>query len=138
MAGALVAGVVAAPAAQADTAIATEAQSVQAGPKHNFGPYYSNGSEDVQRESYFRGYWQKRGGKYYFSGDLGDRHNGDGDYSYVWFKYYDSSGNFHRNVYRTDDRRRHFEEIRFKRDFKVRVCEGNTRDSGCGSYHDVF
>ncbi|MGP4101698.1 hypothetical protein [Nonomuraea sp. KM90] len=137
MAGALLAGAGAAPAAQADTATTTQAKAVQAGPKHNFGPIYSNGTESLPKESYFRGYWQKRGGNYYFSGDLGDRHNGDGDYSYVWFKYYDSSG-FHRDVYRSDDRRRHFGEIRFKRDLKIRVCEGNTRNSGCGSYKDVF
>lgn len=138
LAGSMVAGALAvAPSAQADAATASQAQSAQAGPKHFFGPYFSNGSENGGHESYFKGYWQKRGGNYYFYGDLYDRHHNDGDYSYVWFKYYDRHGNFHRNWYRSDDRR-HFDSIRFKRDFKIQVCEGGSRDSGCGGWHDVF
>jgi hypothetical protein len=137
LAGSLVAGALAiAPAASADAASADQAQSAQSD-RHNFGPYYSNGSENGSHESYFRGYWQKRSGHYYFYGDLYDRHHNDHDYSYVWFKYYDQHGNFHRNWYRSDDRR-HFEGIRFKRDFQIRVCEGDSRNDGCGGYHDVF
>ncbi|MEV1248080.1 hypothetical protein ACIBO2_55875 [Nonomuraea sp. NPDC050022] len=138
LAGSMVAGALAiAPTAQADAATATQAQSAQAGPRHFFGPYFSNGSENGGHESYFKGYWQKRGGNYYFYGDLYDRHHNDGDYSYVWFQYYDRHGDFHRNWYRSDDRR-HFDSIRFKRDFKIQVCEGGSRNSGCGGWHDVF
>jgi hypothetical protein len=128
---------ISAPAAQAATADSSSAVQAQTAPRRHFiGPYFSDSREDRRHESYFRGYWYKKSGGYYFTGDLFDRHR-DRDGSYVWFKWYDRFGKFHKQSYRTDGRR-HFAPIRFKRDFDVRVCEGRSSSSGCGGWHDVF
>ncbi|PZG51058.1 hypothetical protein C1I98_09285 [Spongiactinospora gelatinilytica] len=128
----LTAGITVAPAAHASAAVTTGWAA-----KHHFGPYFSQGHESFARESYFKGYWYKAGGKYYFAGDLVDRHRNDRDYSYVWFKWYDRFGRFHKSYYKTFGHK-HFNPFAFKRDFDVRVCEGDTPTSGCGGWHDVF
>jgi hypothetical protein len=131
--GALLAGTVAAAPAQATTDSSAGAQSVS----RHYHRWYSNSNESHNHEGYWYGYWEKRGSHYYVNGDLYDRHHGDGDYSYVWYRYYDSRGNFHKDYYRTNDHNR-ISEIRFTRDFDVRVCEGDTRDSGCSWWYDLY
>lgn len=144
LAGSLAVGLAAAPAAQAaqaSTSTTATAASASSPSKHFFGPYYSRfgGDEDRGDRSYFKGYWYKNNGKYYFSGDLFDRDR-DRDYSYVWFKWHNDSG-YHTSYYKTFNRF-HYEHS-FKRssgfdDFKVRVCEGDNRFDDCGSWGDAF
>jgi hypothetical protein len=133
----MLASAVAAAPAQASTDSSAATQTTQSDRHHNRGPYYSHGSEDQRHESYWSGYWQKRDGHYYLYGDVYDRHHGDHDYSYVWYRYYDRGGNLHRDYYRSDDHR-HISGIQFTRDFDVRVCEGDSPSDGCSRYYDVY
>jgi hypothetical protein len=140
--GALAGGVALSPAAQAATADSSAAQTAAQAPfRHFFGPYYSgyHGNEHRSDRSYFKGYWFKDNGRYYFSFDGFDRDR-DHQYSYYWVRYHDGHG-FHTNVYRDFDRF-HYSHI-FSRssgfnDFQVRVCEGGSPNSDCGSYHNIF
>ncbi|MDF5751510.1 hypothetical protein [Spongiactinospora sp. TRM90649] len=136
--GAALAGSLATGLATPAVASASASASASVAPsRHHFGPYYSNSSESFSHESYFKGYWYKQSGKYYFAGDLFDRHRSDRDYSYVWFRWHDKFGRFHQKSYKTFGRL-HFNPFQFKRDFDLRVCEGRTPTSGCGGWHDVF
>ncbi|MEV4244018.1 hypothetical protein AB0J63_11460 [Streptosporangium canum] len=142
LAGSLAAGLAVAPA-QAATAATAGAQQAQSPQKHFFGPYYSTfgGGESFGHRSYFKGYWYKDGGRYWFFGDLVDRDR-DREYSYVWFKWHDNSGS-HVKYYKTF-RGRHFDKFGgFKKsrgfdDFKIRVCEGDNRFDDCGGWGDAF
>ncbi|MEV8638551.1 hypothetical protein AB0395_43540 [Streptosporangium sp. NPDC051023] len=140
LAGSLTAGLAAAPA---QAATATTAQQAQGFTKHFFGPYYSGfgGGEDFGHRSSFKGYWYNDHGRYWFFGDLTDRDH-DREYSYVWFKWHDNSGS-HIKFYKT------FGGLHFNRyggfskgdgfdDFKIRVCEGDSRFDDCGSWGDAF
>ncbi|GIH89401.1 hypothetical protein ACFFMN_14620 [Planobispora siamensis] len=144
LAGSLAAGLAAAPAAMAATAdTATAAQQAQAPKKHFFGPYYSKfgGGESFGKRSYFKGYWYKDNGRYWFFGDLFDRDR-DREYSYVWFRWHDKFGT-HTKYYKTFGHR-HFDKFGgFKKsngfdDFKIRVCEGDNRFDDCGNWGDAF
>jgi hypothetical protein len=140
--GALAAGLIATPA-QAATSTATTAATASGPSKHFFGPYYSRygSGESFGDRSYFKGYWYKQDGRYWFFGDLFDRDH-DREYSYVWFKWHDDFG-FHTSYYKTFGRK-HFDRFGgFQRsrgfdDFKIRVCEGDNRFDDCGSWGDAF
>ncbi|MFI6506585.1 hypothetical protein ACIBCT_03190 [Streptosporangium sp. NPDC050855] len=148
LAGSLAAGVAAAPASTASTAPASTAsaavvQEAQASGKHFFGPYHSGfgRGESFGKRSYFKGYWTKDGGRYWFYGDLFDRDR-DRDRSYVWFKWHDRFGS-HTKVFKTSGRS-HFHRFGgFKKsngfdDFKIRVCEGDDKFDDCGRWGDAF
>jgi hypothetical protein len=147
LAGSLAAGLAAVttPAASASTegasgtAVATQAQAK----RHFFGPIYSRfgGGESFGKRSYFKGYWEKSGGRYWFYGSLFDRDR-DRDYSYVWFRWHDDRG-FHTKYYKTFGRLNFNKFGGFRKssgfdDFDIRVCEGDNRFDDCGSYKDVF
>ncbi|MER5624755.1 hypothetical protein ABT061_27350 [Streptosporangium sp. NPDC002544] len=147
LAGSLLAGVAVAPAATASTAgtttTATALQQAQTFSKHFFGPYYSGfgRGEDFGHRSYFKGYWTKEGGRYWFYGDLFDRDR-DRSYSYVWFKWHDRFGS-HTKVFKTlghgdIDRFGGFKGSSGFDDFKVRVCEGTDKFDDCGRWGDAF
>jgi hypothetical protein len=130
LAGSIGAGLVLSPAAAQAATTATQAQAVQTLPRHSYS--YND------RHSNFTGYWYKRDNRYYFGGDLYERDHKPNYYSYVWVKWYDSSG-FHKTYYRTSNHRHvHFGDRRFKRDLDYRVCWGTTPDSGCSNWKDVF
>ncbi|GAT66419.1 hypothetical protein PS9374_02069 [Planomonospora sphaerica] len=142
--GALAAGLAAAPAQASTAGTATAAASQEAqGSKHFFGPYYSKfgGGEGFGKRSYFKGYWIKQDGRYWFHGDLFDRDR-DREYSYVWFRWHDKFGT-HTKYYKTFGGR-HFTKFGgFKKsngfdDFKIRVCEGDDRFDDCGGWGDAF
>ncbi|WP_433251494.1 hypothetical protein ACQPYK_06110 [Streptosporangium sp. CA-135522] len=142
LAGSLAAGLAVTPA-QAATAGASAAQQVQGPSKHFFGPYYSGfgAGEDFGHRSYFKGYWYKDGGRYWFFGDLFDRDR-DREYSYVWFKWHDRSG-YHTKVFKTFGHQRFAGYGGFRRsggfdDFKIRVCEGRDKFDDCGGWGDAF
>ncbi|MBG0827749.1 hypothetical protein HS041_08230 [Planomonospora sp. ID67723] len=143
LAGSLAAGLAAAPAQAATAGTATSAEQVQGPKKHFFGPYYSKfgGGESFGKRSYFKGYWYKDDGRYWFFGDLFDRDR-DREYSYVWFKWHDRFGH-HVKYYKTFGGK-HFDKFGgFKGsngfdDFKIRVCEGDNRFDDCGSWGDAF
>ncbi|WP_030915941.1 hypothetical protein [Streptosporangium amethystogenes] len=139
LAGSLLAGVAMAPAATASTA----PQQAQTFSKHFFGPYYSGfgQGEDFGHRSYYKGYWTKEDGRYWFYGDLFDRDH-DRSYSYVWFKWHDRFGS-HTKVFKTlghgdVDRFGGFKKSSGFDDFKVRVCEGTDKFDDCGRWGDAF
>ncbi|WP_449062565.1 hypothetical protein [Planomonospora algeriensis] len=120
-------------------AAAQEAQSS----KHFFGPYHSGfgKGESFGERSYFKGYWVKDGGRYWFHGDLFDRDH-DRSYSYVWFKWHDRSG-YHTKVFKTFGHSHYksyggFKKSRGFDDFKIRVCEGTNKFDDCGRWYDAF
>jgi len=139
LAGALAATPAMAAAAPAQAAPALSAQA----PRHFFGPIYSRFSngEDFGHRSYFKGYWNKDHGRYWFTGDLYDR-DGDHQYSYVWYRWHDNGGT-HVSYYKTFGHR-HFDRWGgFRKssgfnDFDIRVCEGGNRFADCGGWQDVF
>ncbi|MEW9528960.1 hypothetical protein [Microbispora sp. NPDC049125] len=141
VAGALAAGLMVAPAAQAATQTAAAAGPV----RHFFGNTYSgydrgDGENRGDRSYFGRGYWIRDGGRYWFYGDLFDRDH-DREYSYVWFRWHDRSGS-HLASYRTFGHREvnHFGGFRKSNgfnDFDIRVCEGGPAED-CGGWHDVF
>ncbi|MBB2909394.1 hypothetical protein FHS43_000640 [Streptosporangium becharense] len=153
LAGSLLAGGLAAPAATAATVpaaapvpaapLSAPAVSAALGGKHFFGPYHSafGGGESFGKRSYFKGYWVKTGGRYWFYGDLVDRDR-DRHYSYVWFRWHDRSGH-HTKVFKTF-RHAGFAEFGGFRtskgfdDFKIRVCEGTDKFDDCGGWGDAF
>ncbi|WP_326646443.1 hypothetical protein OG884_17620 [Streptosporangium sp. NBC_01755] len=143
LAGSLLAGVAVAPAAMASASTATATQQAQTSSKNFFGPYYSGfgQGEDFGHRSYYKGYWTKESGRYWFYGDLFDRDR-DRSYSYVWFKWHDRFGS-HTKVFKT---RGHSDIDRFGGfkgssgfdDFKIRVCEGTDKFDDCGRWGDAF
>ncbi|WP_326819902.1 hypothetical protein [Streptosporangium sp. NBC_01756] len=140
--GSLAAGLAVAPA-QAATAGAATVQQAQSPQRHFFGPYHSRfgGGENFGHRSYFKGYWYKDGGRYWFFGDLFDRDR-DRDYSYVWFRWHNRSG-FHTKVFKTFGHRHFSTYGGFKKssgfnDFKIRVCEGDNSFDDCGNWGDAF
>ncbi|MBG0813626.1 hypothetical protein [Planomonospora sp. ID82291] len=144
LAGSLAAGLAAVPAQAATAGTATVAAFQEAqGSKHFFGPYHSTfgGGEGFGKRSYFKGYWIKQDGRYWFHGDLFDRDR-DREYSYVWFRWHDKFG-VHTKYYKTFGSR-HFTKFGgFKKssgfdDFKIRVCEGDDRFDDCGGWGDAF
>ncbi|GAA2864887.1 hypothetical protein GCM10010517_24130 [Streptosporangium fragile] len=145
LAGSLLAGTAAAPAAMASTAgtaVGAAAQEAQ-GAKHFFGPYYSKfgGGESFGKRSYFKGYWTKSGGRYWFYGGLFDRDR-DRQYSYVWFKWHDRFGH-HTKVFKTFGHSGFskfggFSKSKGFDDFKIRVCEGTDKFDDCGGWGDAF
>ncbi|MBB5138814.1 hypothetical protein HNP84_008572 [Thermocatellispora tengchongensis] len=139
VAAALSIGVAAAPAqaATGTQAATTAAASVttQDASAAAFGRTFKYWADS--HDGYFKGYWYKKHGRYYFGGDLVDVDRGDREYTYVWFKWYDRFGRFHQDYYKTFGKI-HFKDFVFKKDFDVRVCEGDSRFDNCGSWHDVF
>ncbi|GAA0386850.1 hypothetical protein Acor_25550 [Acrocarpospora corrugata] len=143
LAGALAAGVLAAPAANAAAAPAAAAASAPT--KHFFGNFYSkwhpSEDDDFGHRSYFKGYWYKKDGYYWFVGDLFDRDR-DNEYSYVWYRYRDGSG-YHEKYFGKSKSHLHFNNFaKFKsgkfNDFDIRVCEGDNRFEDCGGWGDAF
>ncbi|MEO3811662.1 hypothetical protein ABGB17_21930 [Sphaerisporangium sp. B11E5] len=145
LAGSLAAGLAAAtaPAASASAAGTSGSAVAAQASRHFFGPIYSHygRGEDRGHRSYFKGYWEKSSGRYWFYGSLFDRDR-DRDYSYVWFRWHDDRG-FHTKYYKT------FGKLSFNKfggfrksngfdDFDIRVCEGDNRFDDCGGYKDVF
>ncbi|WP_214108781.1 hypothetical protein [Acrocarpospora catenulata] len=139
--GALTAGAFVAPAANAAPA------AVQAsGPaKHFFGNFYSkyHKGEDTGfgDRSYFKGYWIKKDGWYWFYGDLFDRDH-DSEYSYVWYRWHDGSG-YHTKYFGRTKGHAHFDKFaKFKAgkfdDLDIRVCEGDSSTEDCGAWGDAF
>ncbi|NRQ30831.1 hypothetical protein HII36_03120 [Nonomuraea sp. NN258] len=133
LAGSIATGLVLAPAAQAaqatQTVTATQAQAGQSAPKFHYYSY-------KDQHSSFKGYWYKKNKRYYFGGDLFQRHHKRDYYSYVWVKWYDGSG-FHQTYYKTKGHV-HFGDKQFKRDLDFRVCWGKQPTQGCGGWKDVF
>lgn len=139
-AGTLAAGLAIAPAAQAAAPAAAQAAAPK---KHFFGPYYSGfgKGETFGKRSYFKGYWYRTGGRYWFFGDLIDR-DFDRQYTYVWFRWHDRFG-FHTKVFRTLGKKRFIKFGGFRvgtgfDDFKIRVCEGRNQFADCGKWGDAF
>ncbi|GAA5044895.1 hypothetical protein HNP84_004740 [Thermocatellispora tengchongensis] len=141
VAAALSIGLAAAPAqaatpAAAPVKAATSAKvTAQDGAATTFGRTFKYWADS--HDGYFKGYWYKKHGFYYFGGDLVDVDRGDREYTYVWFKWYDKFGRFHQNYYKTFGKI-HFKDFIFKKDFDVRVCEGDHKLDNCGGWHDVF
>ncbi|MBO3747157.1 hypothetical protein J5X84_13850 [Streptosporangiaceae bacterium NEAU-GS5] len=135
--GALAAGVAMSPAAaNASTASAVTAQS-----NHFFGPYYSDygRGEDRGHRSYFKGFWFKRNGYYYFDSFAFDRDH-DHQYSYFWVRWHDGSGT-HSSFYKTFNTFHYVHKFKGGHGFNdvdFRICEGSNRFDDCGSWHDVF
>ncbi|GAA1278656.1 hypothetical protein GCM10009677_36250 [Sphaerisporangium rubeum] len=144
LAGSLAAGLAAvtAPAASASAAGTSGTAAAQSS-RHFFGPIHSRfgRGEDSGDRSYFKGYWTKSDGRYWFYGSLFDRDH-DRDYSYVWFRWHDDRG-FHTKYYKTFGRLNFSKFGGFRKsdgfdDFDIRVCEGDDRFDDCGGYKDVF
>ena len=135
--GAVAAGLAVSPAAHASTASAT---TVERG-NHFFGPYYSDYGHGEHRSdrSYFKGFWFKKHGYYYFDAYAYDRDH-DHEYTYFWIKWHDSFG-FHVKYYKTFNKFHYVHKFKGSSGFNdadFHVCEGDFPSDDCGSYHDVF
>jgi hypothetical protein len=138
--GALAAGLAASPAANASTASAASAATADSS-RHFFGPYYSDYGHGEHRSdrSYFKGFYFKSHGYYYFDSFAFDRDH-DNEYTYFWIHWHDDFGS-HVKYYKT------FGTFHYAHKFKgssgfddadFRICEGDFPSDDCGSYHDVF
>ncbi|GAA3842110.1 hypothetical protein GCM10022226_75880 [Sphaerisporangium flaviroseum] len=144
LAGSLAAGLAAAPAAQASTTdsagvtSATEAQSS----RHFFPIRYSDFGRGENRgdRSYFKGYWEKFGGRYYFSGHVFDRDDDrNRDYNYLEFRWHDDRG-FHHKIFKSHgefnvNRYGGFRKSEGFDSFAFRVGEGHGRDYDWGNWY---
>lgn len=131
IAGTMALGLGAAPA-QATTAPAA-ADSASAFAK-NF-TYWSH-----NKQAFYKGYWYKKGGKYYTGGKLYHTKFTNGHYGYVWLKWYDKFGKPHTKYYKWFKKTGFFQvkDFLFTKDLDVRVCEGFKPTHSCGGWHDVF
>jgi hypothetical protein len=146
LAGALAAGIAAAPAQAATAATASTASAASAAStasasqysKHWFSGSSSFGRGESRGErSEYRGYWYYSGGRYYFDIDARD-HDRDNQNTYVDFSWHDNQG-WHNRRFSTGGR----SEWKFSYsrnsgfdNFRVRIGEGNSRDFDWGNNYN--
>jgi hypothetical protein len=139
LAGALAAGIAAAPAqaATASTAGTASAASQAQFSRHYFEGYSNYGRGESRNErSYYKGYYYFDNGRYYFDINAWDRDR-DRENTYVDFWYHDDKG-WHDHRFNTGGH----DEWKFSvgaRDgfdgFRVRIGEGNSRDFDWNNYY---
>ena len=138
LAGALAAGIAAAPAQAATATTAGTASVAQAQyTKHWFSGYSSFGRGESRGErSNYKGYWYYSGGRYYFDIEAWD-HDRDRQNTYVDFSYHDNSG-WHTRRFSTGGHGEWKFNISARGGFdgfRTHIGEGNSRDFDWGNYY---
>jgi hypothetical protein len=141
LAGALAAGIAAAPA-QAATATTASAASTASVAQAQYTKHWFSGSSDYGRgesrgeRSDYRGYWYYSNGRYYFDIEARD-HDRDRENTYVDFSYHDNGG-WHTRRFATGG----YGEWKFNISarggfdgFRTHIGEGNNRDFDWGNYY---
>jgi hypothetical protein len=139
LAGALAAGIAAAPAQAATASTASTASVAQA----QYSKHWFSGSSDYGRgesrgeRSDYRGYWYYSNGRYYFDIDARDRDR-DRENTYVDFSYHDNGG-WHTRRFSTGGHNEWKFSISARGGFdgfRTHIGEGNSRDFDWGNYYN--
>ncbi|WP_371781878.1 hypothetical protein [Streptosporangium subroseum] len=144
LAGALAAGIAAAPAqaATAATASAASAASTASVAQAQYTKHWFSGSSSFGRgesrgeRSNYKGYWYYSGGRYYFDIEARD-HDRDRENTYVDFSYHDNGG-WHTRRFATGGHGEWKFNISARGGFdgfRTRIGEGNSRDFDWGNYY---
>jgi hypothetical protein len=144
LAGALAAGIAAAPAqaATATTAATASAASTASVAQAQYTKHWFSGSSSFGRgesrgeRSQYKGYWYYSNGRYYFDIEARD-HDRDRQNTYIDFSWHDDNG-WHNRRFSTGGR----SEWKFSYsrnsgfdNFRTRIGEGNSRDFDWGNYY---
>ncbi|SNT63779.1 hypothetical protein SAMN05216276_110423 [Streptosporangium subroseum] len=138
LAGALAAGIAAAPAQAATATTAGTASVAQAQyTKHWFSGSSSFGRGESRGDrSDYRGYWYYSNGRYYFDIEAWD-HDRDRQNTYVDFSYHDNGG-WHTRRFSTGGHGEWKFNISARSGFdgfRTHIGEGNSRDFDWGNYY---
>jgi hypothetical protein len=138
LAGALAAGIAAAPAQAATATTAGTASVAQAQyTKHWFSGYSSFGRGESRGErSQYKGYWYHSNGRYYFDFNTYDRDR-DRENTFIDFYYHDDNG-WHNRRFSTGGHREwkfSFSDKNGFDGFRSRIGEGRSGDFDWGNYY---